>query len=215
MDLMNFVTPLHISNKRNYLERMTAEKPECMRVAKQFGRDYWDGFRCFGYGGYIYIPGKWTPVAKAMVKHYGLEEYDKILDIGCGKGSLLKEFYELGLVCSGIDISLYAFENSFHPIGVFNCIALPKCAPFDFTYSINVFHNLGYKDLKQAIREMVRVSKPDGHSYICVESYRNEEELCNLQCWALTCASFYTPNDWLQIYEDCGYKGDYEFIYFN
>jgi hypothetical protein len=61
---------------------------------------------------------------------------------------------------------------------------------------------------------MVRVTKPDGNGYICVESYRTEEELCNLQCWALTCLSFYSPDDWLQIYEDCGYKGDYEFIYF-
>lgn len=201
---------------------MTAEKPECMRIAKKFGQEYWDGDRKYGYGGYKY-DGRYKPVAEAMIKHYGLPSATKILDIGCGKGFLL---FELGAMSIGrphyrgwgIDTSDYAIDNNKFPYRDMlyngNCIDLPYAdKQFDFTYSINVFHNLGYKDLKSAIKEIVRVSKDK--MYICVESYRTEEELCNLQCWALTAKSFYDTDDWKQIYEDCGYAGDYEFIYFN
>lgn len=186
-----------------------------MRIAKEWGYQYWDGDRNNGFGGYKY-DGRYKSAAETIALHYGLNENDTVLDIGCGKGSLLRELNEIfGIVPYGLDISEYAYEDAFFhgEFRIGDCKRLPYASKsFDFTYSINTFHNLGYKDLKQAIREMVRVSKDK--SYICVESYRNEEELCNLQCWALTCQSFYKPDDWLQIYEDCGYKGDYEFIYF-
>ncbi len=211
---VQFITPLHTSSKRDYLARMTAEKPECMRVAKRFDRDYWDGDRKYGYGGYSY-DGRWKPVAEAMVKYYGLGAGNKIIDIGCGKAYLANELNRLEMETHGCDISEYAIYNtaSNTRYSVQNCTNLLwRDNYFDFTYSINVFHNLGYKNLKQAIKEMVRISKDK--SYICVESFRNEEELTNLQAWQLTCLSYYLPDDWLQIYEDCGYKGDCEFIYF-
>lgn len=220
MALVSFVTPLHISSKRNYLERMTAEKPHCMRIAKEFGADYWDGDRKYGYGGYKY-DGRWKSVAEAMVEYYGLNSHNNILDIGCGKGHLLYEFSNIfpEINICGSDISEYVVDNAKRTLQ--SCWFEESCIDIgipnnqvDFTYSINVFHNLNYRDLKQALHEMVRVTKPDGNSYICVESYRNEEELTNLQCWQLTCLSYYSPDDWLQIYEDCGYKGDCEFIFF-
>ena len=49
-------------------------------------------------------------------------------------------------------------------------------------------HNLKIFDLKKALKEIDRVGKK---SYIAVESFRNESELFNLQCWALTCESFF------------------------
>lgn len=218
MSEVNFLQSLHTSTKRDYSARMNAEKPECMRIAKQFGYDYWDGDRKYGFGGYKY-DGRWASTAKAIVEYYKLKDNARILDIGCGKAHLLYEMSLLGepFKFNGIDISDYAINNtsSIEGLSFSNCIDIPfKSEVFDFTYSINVFHNLDYKDLKQSLHEMARVIKPDGKSYICVESYRTEEELCNLQCWALTCQSFYKPEDWMQIYVDCGYKGDYEFIYF-
>ena len=50
--------------------------------------------------------------------------------------------------------------------------------------------------------------------YIAVESYRNNKELFNLQCWALTCESFFSDREWKWIYNQFKYTGDYEFIYF-
>lgn len=225
MQEVNFLQSLHQSTKRDYLARMNVEKPECMRVAKEFGKDYWDGDRKYGYGGYKY-DGRWKPVAEAIVDHYGLKQDNYICDIGCGKGYLLTEFAAMDIGVYGIDVSTYAIcdaelsalreaLNEDTRFEIHPATKIPtsnEC--FDFTYSINVFHNLGYKDLKQAIKEMVRVTKPDGNSYICVESYRNEEELTNLQAWQLTCLSYYSPDDWKEILTDNGYKGDVEFIYF-
>ena len=82
---------------------------------------------------------------------------------------------------------------------------------FDFAMTLGTFHNLNLRPLISAIKEFVRVSKKQ---YLMVESYRNEKELFNLQCWALTCNAFYSPDDWKYIFDIAGYEGDYEFIYF-
>jgi hypothetical protein len=77
--------------------------------------------------------------------------------------------------------------------------------------SLTTLHNLHLPELKPALQEIERVAKK---SYLVVEAYRNEEELFNLQCWALTCAVFFTPDEWVWIFNEFGYSGDYEFIYF-
>ena len=47
-----------------------------------------------------------------------------------------------------------------------------------------------------------------------VESYRSEQEQFNLQCWALTCESFFDVDEWIRLFDRFGYTGDYEFIFF-
>ena len=113
---LQIVTPLHKATKRNYLERMNDSKVEAMIVAKQYGFEYWDGDRRYGYGGYKYIPGRWKPVAEALIDHYQLNSSSKILDVGCGKGFLLLELQLLvpGTSITGFDISQYALAN-LHP----------------------------------------------------------------------------------------------------
>ena len=91
MAYVDFVNTVHTSTKRDYVGRVMAhDKAECAEVATQFGRDYWDGERQFGYGGYRY-DGRWRKVAEAMVKHYDLKPDASILDVGCGKGFLLHD----------------------------------------------------------------------------------------------------------------------------
>ena len=85
MTEIKIITSLHKSTKRNYLERMINEKVKCMKIAKKYGADYWDGDRKFGYGGYKYIPGRWTICSKKIIKKYKLTNTSKILDVGCGK----------------------------------------------------------------------------------------------------------------------------------
>jgi ubiquinone/menaquinone biosynthesis C-methylase UbiE len=82
---------------------------------------------------------------------------------------------------------------------------------FDLVISITTLHNLHINDLKKALGEIQRVGK---NEYIVVESYKNEKELFNLQCWALTCAAFFMPTEWVWLFREFGYSGDYEFIYF-
>ena len=111
---LNIITSLHTSTKRDYLDRMINQKAKCMKRARKFEFDYWDGKRSFGYGGYKYIPGRWTQVAKKLIKKYKLNNDSSVLDVGCGKGFLLFEMKKIlpGLKVSGFDISKHGLKNS-------------------------------------------------------------------------------------------------------
>ncbi|MDC0449590.1 class I SAM-dependent methyltransferase [Pelagibacteraceae bacterium] len=217
--LKNFVTPLHKKTKRDYLERMVNEKVKCSKIAKKYSKKYWDGDRKFGYGGYKYIPGRWKSVAEKLIKNYKLNSKSKILDAGCGKGFLLNELklLEPKLKVVGFDISEYAINNSHKNIkqNVFTRDIrnkfLFKEKEFDLVISLGTLHNLKIFDLKMALNEISRVGKS---SYIMVESYRNLNEFFNMQCWALTCESFFSTKEWLWLYKNFNYNGDYEFIFF-
>jgi len=73
-------------------------------------------------------------------------------------------------------------------------------------------HNLEIDNLFNCMKEIERVGKK---KYIMVESYKNNKELFNLQCWALTCESFFSVSAWKWIFKHVEYSGDYEFIFFN
>ena len=217
--LRNIVTPLHESTKRDYLARMIDDKVHCMNIAKQYGEDYWDGDRRYGYGGYKYIPGRWKPVAEKFIEIYNLKSNSKVLDIGCGKGYLLHEMKLLipDLDITGIDSSDYGLKNAKDEIKPFLYKhkaenKLPYADnEFDLVISLGALHNLRLPELRAALSEMERVGK---QSYLMLESYRNEKELFNLQCWALTAESFFDKDEWIWLYQNFGYTGDYEFIYF-
>jgi SAM-dependent methyltransferase len=219
MPELDFITSIHQGTKRNYLERVLgADKAECAVIAKQFGKDYWDGDRKHGYGGYRY-DGRWRPVAEAMAEHYGLKAGDQILDVGCGKGFLLYEWTQVvpGVRISGLDISTYAIANAKPEVKPFlrtgNAIELPyPNRSFDLVVSINTLHNLYNYDLYRALQEIERVG--NHHKYILMDSYRNDRERINLMYWQLTCEVFFTPKEWEWFFQISGYTGDYGFIYF-
>lgn len=216
--LFNIITPLHKKTKRNYAERMNNDKVTCMKIARQYGFDFWDGDRRYGYGGYQY-DGRWELVAKNFIEIYNLPSKARILDVGCGKGFLLYEIKKLlpEAHIAGFDISEYAIKNSKEEVRekLFVHKAENRYSfgdkEFDLVYSISTLHNLKIFDLKNALKEIERVGK---NKYVLVEGYRNEEELYNLQCWALTCEAFFRPEEWIWLFDEFGYAGDYEFIYF-
>lgn len=217
--LRNFVTPLHKATKRDYLARMVDDKVTCMLKAKEYEGDYWDGDRRFGYGGYKFLPGRWKPVAEAMIQTYNLRAGSKVLDVGCGKGFLLYELLQLepGLEIVGFDVSNHGLENA-HPDVKDKLFKYKAQDPypfgdkhFDLVISLTTLHNLRVFELQTALREVERVGK---QAYVMLESYRNEQELFNVQCWALTCESFFDAAEWIWLYDHFGYTGDYEFIYF-
>ena len=218
-NILDIVTSLHQSTKRNYLERMNDDKINCMLKAKEYEFDYWDGDRRFGYGGYKYIPGRWKPVAEKLIDKYNLNDNSSILDVGCGKGFLLYELKLLlpNLKVSGFDISHHGINSSKELIK--KNLFIHKAQEnfpfsdneFDLVISLGCLHNLKIFELKQSLSEIERVGKS---GYVMLESFRNESELFNLECWALTCESFFSKDEWIWLYNHFGYTGDYEFIYF-
>jgi ubiquinone/menaquinone biosynthesis C-methylase UbiE len=217
--LVNITTALHESSNREYLPRMVDDKANCMIIAKQYEKDYWDGDRRYGYGGYSYMPGRWKPVAEKLIQNYSLTNESSVLDVGCGKGYLLFELKLLlpGLRVAGLDISEHGLADA--PKEIKDSLIKHRAQDnysfenneFDLVISLGCFHNLRLFDLEKALAETERVGK---QGYVMLESYRNELELFNLQCWALTCESFFDHEEWPWIYEHFGYTGDYEFIYF-
>jgi ubiquinone/menaquinone biosynthesis C-methylase UbiE len=219
MSEINFLDKYQKATQRDYVARVVEhDKAECALVAKQWGRDYWDGDRRFGYGGYQY-DGRWRPIAEDIARHYGLKAGDRVLDIGCGKAFLLYELTQAvpGLMVAGLDISDYAIANAREEVRSFLQVGHASRLPyesdsFDLVLSLNTFHNLEIFDLKQAVQEMERVGC--GDKWLCVESFRNESEKANLLYWQLTCMSFYSPEAWTWLYRRWGYSGDFGFIYF-
>ena len=217
--LLNIVTPLHKATKRDYLARMVDDKVHCMKKAKEYESDYWDGDRRYGYGGYKYLAGRWKPVAQALIDRYGLKAGSRVLDVGCGKGFLLYEMQliEPGLELVGFDISNHGLASR-HPDfkGHLFRYRAQDAYPFgddafDLVISLGCLHNLRVFELKTALGEIERVGK---RGYVMLESYRNELEMFNLECWALTAESLFDTAEWIWLYQHFGYTGDYEFIYF-
>lgn len=219
--LKKYVSLIHKSTKRNYIERVTkVDKAKVAKKAIKWSYDYWDGSRDTGYGGYKY-DGRWSAVAKALVKAYKLKPGMSVLDVGCGKGFLLHDLLmEVpGLKVYGIDVSTYALKRCMPSVKNTCKYASANKLPFsknkfDLIISINTLHNLYNYELFSAFKEIKRVMKKNGNSFICVEAYRNEEEKVNLMYWQLTCRTFHTPKEWQHVFNITDYKGDFEFIYF-
>lgn len=219
MAYVDFLSAVHRSTRRDYLGRVNeTPKAEAAAIAKRFDRDYWDGDRRHGYGGYRY-DGRWRAVADRMRDHYGLRAGQRVLDVGCGRAFLLHDLAESvpGLEVFGVDVSAYGLATAKPEVrgrlARAGAAALPfPDGSFDFVLSINTLHNLRCFDLEKALREIERVGR--GAKYVCVESYRNEEEKVNLLYWQLTCESFYGPEEWEWWFARCGYRGDHSFIFF-
>lgn len=198
--------------KRNVKARL-GNKDENRHIALQFGREYFDGTREQGYGGYRY-DGRWLPIAEDIVRHFGLKRGDRVLDVGCGKGFLVKDLMQAcpGLDAFGIDISEYAVMNCEPEVAgrlrVGNAMQLPfPDDSFQAVISINTIHNLERAGCILALREMQRVAP--GRGYVQVDAYRNPEERQIFEDWMLTAKTYGMPADWREILREAGYTGDY------
>ena len=219
MAYIDFVSAVHKSTKRDYIGRVVSDdKADCAIIAKQYGYDYWDGDRKNGYGGYRY-DGRWKSVAEKLADYYQLQPEQKVLDVGCGMAHLLYEITQVvpGIKVAGVDISRYALEHAKPEVRSTLQYGQAQALPFednefDLVVSLATLHNLKIFELKKAIQEIGRVSKKN--SYIMVESFRNDREEVNMLYWQLTCASYYSVEEWEWLYQEWGYAGDYSFIFF-
>lgn len=192
-----------------------AEKTEEDRaIARRFGKEFFDGDRRHGYGGFNYNPKFWQPVVPAFIDHWGLSEDSSLLDVGCAKGFMLVDFLDRlpSLRVRGIDISEYAVENAHEKVksrcSTGCATALPfQDDEFDYVVSINTIHNLEHHALIKALSEIERVSKFG--SFITVDAYTNEIEKRAMLDWNLTAKTIMSVDEWVELFKDAGYTGDY------
>jgi SAM-dependent methyltransferase len=199
--------------KRNIQKRKEAKDPAVVAISRQYGEMYFDGPREYGYGGYRY-DGRWIPVARDIVAHFGLEPKMRVLDIGCAKGFLVKDLMQVcpGLEPFGIDISPYALSTCppevvgrLH-LGTAERLPFPDRS-FDCVLSLNTVHNFPRARAVKVMREIQRVS--GGRAFVQVDSFRTPEQKEIFESWVLTAEFYDYPRGWLSVFEEAGYTGDY------
>lgn len=201
-------------SKRDISKRGKSKTPEQQKLAREFGKDFFDGDRDNGYGGYYYNERFWANVIPDFINFYNLKDGDKILDIGCGKGFMLYDFKKANpkLDVEGIDISKYAIENAKSEVKDFLKLGDAKQLNykdnyFDLVISITTVHNLDLKDCKKALKEIERVSKK--HKFITVDAYSNEKEKELMYSWNLTAKTILHTKEWKNLFLETNYTGDF------
>jgi SAM-dependent methyltransferase len=200
--------------KRNVEERGATKTDADRALARKFGKEFFDGDRSHGYGGFNYHPRFWQPVIPTFQEHWGLVSTSSVLDVGCAKGFMLHDFAALipGIVVKGIDISEYAVKNAIEDMRPHVQVADAKCLPFadksfDIVIAVTTIHNLERDELIQSLREIERVSRRG--SFITVDAYRNDEEKERMFAWNLTAKTILHVDEWKELFKEAGYTGDY------
>lgn len=200
---------------RNIRQRESGKSDDVIAVAKQFGKDYFDGPREYGYGGYRY-DGRWVPVAHDIVAHFSLRPGMRILDIGCAKGFLVKDLMHVcpGLEAFGIDISDYALAHceveAAGRLQRASADALPfPDGSFDAILSINTIHNLDRDGCRRALAEIMRVVRQPEKAFVQVDAFRTDAQKKLFESWCLTALTYLTPDEWVALFAEAGYRGDY------
>lgn len=197
--------------KRNVKARETAKTAEHVRISREYGETYFDGPREYGYGGYRY-DGRWQPVAKDIVAHFGLKPGDRVLDVGCAKGFLVKDLLALGIDAYGLDVSHYALMHCEREVvgrlhlGSADSLPFPDRS-FAAVLSINTIHNLPRERCKVALREMQRLAP--GRGFVQVDSFRTPEQKEIFESWVLTAEFYDYPQGWIGLFNEAGYTGDW------
>lgn len=196
--------------KRDATRRMR-NKEAYRATAMQFGREYFDGNRDQGYGGYFY-DGRWKPVAARIIERYKLNRADRFLDVGCAKGFLMADMHAQGISVSGIDISEYAIFHSgsmMKRIKRGSCDRLPyDNNHFDCSVAINTIHNLDQESCAIAIQELMRVTRDPRKIFIQVDAYEDRQKF---EDWNLTAKTCLRPAEWIAFFGKLDYIGDYFF----
>jgi len=210
IDLMNN----YPKTQRDLSKRVEEKTLEDRTIARKFGKEFFDGERSHGYGGFTYNSRFWEPVIPTFAKYYNLHKDSKILDVGCAKGFMLYDFQKAipGVSIQGIDISPYAIANSKEEIKKYLQVADARKLPFDdntfdLVISITTLHNFNKEDMKIALSEIMRVTKKD--AFITLDAYRNDGEKKRMEAWNLTALTMMHTQEWKNFFNEVNYNGDY------
>ena len=112
----------------------------------------------------------------------------------------------------GVDISNYALDNCIESMSKNVSYANANNLPFEDDYfdlviSINTLHNLPLIDCKEGLREITRVSKKD--SFVMNDAWTSAQGKEAMLKWNLTALTYMSTNDWLKLFREVDYNGDY------
>lgn len=210
IDLMaNYPKP-----NRDVSGRAESKSDDDRALARKFGKEFFDGDRSHGYGGFSYNSRFWEPVVPTFKDHWDMQSGNSLLDVGCAKGFMMYDFHRLipGLIVEGIDISDYAIENGMEEMKPYLKVASAEDLPyednsFDYTISITTVHNFDRDGVINALQELERVSRKG--SFITVDAYTNDDEKQRMLAWNLTAKTILHVDEWKELFDEADYSGDY------
>ena len=185
-------------------------------VATYRDKNFFDGDRNFGYGGFKY-DGRWKKVADKLCEEYKLNGNSSFLQLGCEKGFLLKDLKSkyTNMQAVGLETSNYAISNSMNEIKknvkfCDNYLKLNfKDNEFDFIMAIGVVYTCSLDGAIKCLKEIQRVGK--GMSFITLASYENKKDYWLFRQWSLLGTTILRKEEWKEILKHAEYSGDYFF----
>ncbi|MBT4354840.1 MAG: methyltransferase domain-containing protein, partial [Rhodospirillaceae bacterium] len=152
-------------------------------------RNFFDGDRNFGYGGFKY-DGRWVPIAERIIKHYKLESSSRLLHLNCEKGFLINDLKNIrpSLQVAGTETSDYAIAHAMKEIKdtitKISSIKLPfPNNSFNLVIGLSYVYIHSLKGAIQALKEITRVST--GDAFITLATYETEEDYFLFKDWTL------------------------------
>ena len=179
--------------------------PAQRAVAKRFAREYFDGERGQGYGGYRY-DGRWVADRGAHprpLRAPGRRSRPRRRAAPRASCSTTCARWSPGLRVAGLDISAYALGHAMDDVRPFLVRGSAERLPFadgafDLVVSINTLHNLDRADCIRALGEIERVSR--GHRYVQVDSWLDETQREKFERWQLTALTYSDPEGWRRLF---------------
>jgi ubiquinone/menaquinone biosynthesis C-methylase UbiE len=205
------------SKKKRLIKKNSRTNIHNKLIASLKGKDFYDGKRKYGFGGYKY-DGRWKRIAEIFIKKYKLNNKSKILQINCDKGFLIYELKKLlpKAKIIGIDRSKYSINNAKKKIKKlisFNeGVKLNfKSRTFDCVIAIGYVYEFAIFQIITALKEIKRVSK-SVKNFITLGAYINRNDLMLLKEWSLLGTTILKKKEWISLLEFSKYNGDYEFV---
>ncbi len=193
-----------VAKKRSVINKMHAW---------ELGKEYYDGNRLNGYGGFKY-DGRWLKLLPKLIKRYKLNSKSRVLDLGCKKGFLLKDLNILlpGVKSFGIENHSYALKKAVKcksKLILSEYTKLPfKNKSLDFVIAFNSLYMQNLGDVIKSLKEIERVSKK---SYIVLASGENDEERNKFYRWTLIGTTILLKKEWKTLFKKIKFTGDYYF----
>ena len=181
--------------------------------AWELSKEYYDGKRINGYGGFKY-DGRWQKLLPKIIRKYKIKKESKFLDLGSKKGFLLKD---LNILIPGI--KSYGIENHKYPLkNKINCKSklilseyynIPfRDKYFDFLIAFNSVYMQNLGDVIKTLKEIERVSKK---SFVVLASGETDKERIKFYKWTLIGTTILLKKEWKILFKKIKFNGDYFF----